>query len=225
MKNITISELITNRMKKLNLSKKEVVVRMGYSNITKGLRNLGNFLEGGFLAGDQYIRLAKALEVDESMVVKAMIETHEQEENRKKEQERKAFKPHICAMCELGIPSPIFIGIMTHHSRFVYFEESFLDLTYSDQLMLVQKSILRHFERFDGSISGFRNIIHYVLRRFYDEDEDEILLFDIKGNIIINPAKELKRYPGQPVGLFVNGRKIDHLFKLKNAYASEDKQL
>jgi len=43
MNNYPLSILIYNRIKELNLSKKQIVERMGYKNISKGLRRLNEY--------------------------------------------------------------------------------------------------------------------------------------------------------------------------------------
>ena len=205
-----LGHLITKRISQLQISKSMLVAQIGYTNINKGMRRLNSWINGEYLPDAMEEGLAKGLQIEYTVLKKAIEATLEYYKVEKEEYEIKErkiqqaiFRPHICAICEKSVPSPIIAGNMTHARRFVNFDSSFLELSENDKLAAVKKEIISHFLKNEGCIPAFGGITHYVLRRDYDEKFENILLFDICGIRIVNPETELRRYPGRPGGLFL----------------------
>jgi len=119
-------------------------------------------------------------------------------------------------MFENNVPSPIFIGTMVDHLKYVRLDKTFLPLDNSEQMVKTKKLIRQHYKQLEGKLSGFGKIIHYVLRTDFDENKEDILLFDIEGNLMIDPDKDLRRFQAIPAGITIGkGKRIDWMFKLK----------
>jgi hypothetical protein len=219
---MTVSELVLKRMEELDLTKEDIVRRMGYRKIEKGIAHLSAILNGSYLLQHQYAQITRALEVDKETVVQAMLETHRQEVLRETNTRRKAFRPHLCAMCDNRVPSPIFIGGMTYRFRFIYLEPYFMELPAEVQKAEAGKMIREHFAERNGYISGFGRILHYVLRMDFDEKPTDMLFFNTQGEQLLNTDNKLQCYPGEPMGLFNSkGRDIDFLLKLQEKRQGE----
>jgi hypothetical protein len=218
MEHYALAQLIASRRATLGLSKAGLVQRMGFSNPGRGINRVDSWMEARKLPLGMQDRLASALEIDRAALDLVLTETLRQlrleareRQRLQQAQERSEFLPHVCAMCERRTPSPIFIGIMTHGGRFAYFDRSFLQLSFVDQLTAAGTLIRDHYAHHERRIHGFGNILHYALRRDYDEAADELLLFDTAGTVLTNPAPDFERVPGRPGGLTVKGRRIDPL--------------
>jgi len=69
-----LCDLLRNALKDFSITRKDLVLRMGYRNTSKGLRRLDSWLQRLSLPNsvDQVSRLAKALEMDEEDVISAI---------------------------------------------------------------------------------------------------------------------------------------------------------
>ena len=196
-----ISQLIFGRLEELGKTKREMVAEMGYKNITKGLRRLTELIED-FKAPELFINeCAKSLQIEKQKLLDVIQDEIYIENEIVKSKERQEFKPHICAMFQKEVPSPIFAGNLTYHLRFVYFEKEIIELPLDEQLIIVKEKVLEHFKKNEGGIAAFGAIIHYIYQRDYDEIEKDIILLDIKGDRMTNPDKSLRRSYGRPTGI------------------------
>jgi hypothetical protein len=182
------------------MSKKDIVIKMGYKNVTKGLRRLQNVLNGGSKDEQFLVKLSQVL----SFPVEEIIKIRSDYEYRVA---KEVFRPHLLAVTSNHIPSPIFVGAMVAHQRFIYFEDDFLELEYIDQLARVSGHVIAHMVKQDGRIPAFGRIKYYILQRAYDEAKSDRLFFDTSGSLIDNPEPQDKSEPGT-ASLTVKGRNI-----------------
>jgi hypothetical protein len=122
---MTLTTLINERLAELGITKHELVVRLRYDNINKGLRRLQSVI-GGDLDGcaDILPKLAGALQTHPDAVLRAIQATREEqqrdrvraEEEREREWAR-AFTPHAIILTERTVPSPMVACAMTMGER------------------------------------------------------------------------------------------------------------
>ena len=206
--------LIKKRMRDLGINKSKFRILLGYKNMGKGINRINAWMSARKLPSGMEERIAKALQIDRSEIDKAIHETKLMLKRLALEEERKTFLPHICAMCARRVPSPIFAGLMTHNRRFYYFDKSFLELSYEEQLAKVKRAVKEHYRESEHFVTAFGSIEHYALKKHCEDEFDDILLFDTDGNLMENPSDDLQRYPGGPGALYVNNRRFNNLIKL-----------
>jgi hypothetical protein len=195
-----ITSYLKDKIIASGLSEKNIVSKMGYKNLAKGLRRLHDVLNGDienktFLSG---LSKVLAFPVDELVKIKSEYEYQLRKE---------AFRPHLFSETSRNIPQPIFVGAMCAHMRYIYLEEDFLELEYIDQLTRVSSHVTAHMLKYDGGIGGFGSIKYYILQKTFEEPKKDRLYFDTSGSLIANPAPEDKSEPGVAT-LTVKGRSI-----------------
>lgn len=207
-------DYLKDQLKEQQVSRKLFVARLktfGYKNVNKAYRFYDQMLKEQKMPNkEQVIVLSKLLGKDKGELFHWYNKEIEVQQKRKDEEMRKKFKPRVFAVCERYIPSPIFVGIMSHPLRFVKVPADILDMTVFDQLELIKEGIQLHFKKRKGEIPAFSTIKHYVYQRYCNEPLDKRLVFDTKGELIIyhNFAEKDLSYP-QDRGLSVKGRKIN----------------
>ena len=111
------------------------------------------------------------------------------------------------------MPTPIFVGNMTHALRIIKLPDAFIELDEDEKLKYVKKIIQKHFAENNGGIVAFGHIKHYCLREKYDYKIDDIQIFTTDGDVMTNPPDDIERLHGTPGGLYLKGgTRIDHLF-------------
>lgn len=131
-----IAVLISNRVKALSITRKQLVVRAGFSNFSKGLRRLEEVCDGDFSRAQTLLsNLANALSVDASEVDAAIVSTRNSKEREDEERYRAAFRPHAIIQCERNRPDPIWLAAILGVENLlkVSFEEGSSPVTYADQ--------------------------------------------------------------------------------------------
>lgn len=103
--------LIETRRRALGLSKSDLVRRLGYRNIDKGLRRLHLVCDGRFEHAEGLLRaLPDALELDPVVAEAAVAETLEQLQRARDAVWRATFVPHAAILTERTRPEPIFVA-------------------------------------------------------------------------------------------------------------------
>lgn len=216
-----IASLIADR-RPLGVSRAELVRRLGYRNIAKGLRRLDALCAGEFRLTKDLIRaLPAALDVSELVVESAVEELREAERRQAADQEaawRAGFTPHAIALTERTTPSPIFVAALTNATKFMRID---LDLT-ADPTSFVDQALLglhrtlaaRGWDGFPGFGRPTGVVVNYA--------PDHAVRFDLHGNAleVLPHAYRLGQAQifvgGRPIpsGLFpriITGQEIDDL--------------
>jgi len=114
IKNRPLVTLISKRCRDLNVKRTDIVKRMGYSNITKGLRRLEEFDRDRY---DNFsrmkLRLAPALEVSIEELDDAFQKTRRAIIAEDEAEYRKNFQPHLIWETAYKVPTPIFIAAIS----------------------------------------------------------------------------------------------------------------
>ncbi len=108
---LPIETLVRQRARELGLGPTELIRRAGYSNVSKGLRRLGELYQGNFdssrgLAG----KLPSALELSPDDVWKAVRQSRRQIAEAEEARWRSAFVPHATILTERARPHPLHIA-------------------------------------------------------------------------------------------------------------------
>src|SRR3984893_9075380 len=117
---LAIAALIQSRMTELGLSRSELVKRLGYKNLAKGIRRIDVLCDGDIEGTKQFLDvLPQALETSAENVKRALDQTvRELESAERQEAEarekiwRENFCPHAIILTERSVPSPIFVAAM-----------------------------------------------------------------------------------------------------------------
>ncbi len=196
-----IKKFVNDRIKELGISKNEVVRRTGYTNISKGLRRLEQFLSNTDTAGLVAPNLHKALEIPFSELEAKVIETRkiikeEYEESLRQRElaEREAYAPHLALFMEHAVPTQICICGFTggDRNRFVFFPKNFNELPTEEQEQLIHEKVNFAMNRFEqkGTVRFFGKIRWFVLSRYYDEPQEDRNVYDLEGNLIFDATYE-----------------------------------
>lgn len=156
---MTLKKFIENRMRELEIGRAELVRRMGYKNLSKGLKRLKALEDGDLEHADALLGpLATGLGV--TMEEAAQVITAEREAQRRaQEAERRAkFRPQALLRTELTRPSSITMAAMVGADRYLWidFPEGIGSESYLDHvLMNLPESVM-----FFGKVVGF--VINYT---------------------------------------------------------------
>ena len=177
---LPIRVLIETSKKALGLSTSDLVRRLGYRNIPKGLRRLEQVCTGDLKGRDDLIRaLPDALEVDRDVVEVAIRETEERLREVHQQAWRASFFPHAIILTERTIPSPIFVAAVIGIDRIlrIDFDLAAGRSSYVKQALNgIRARVIRWNRHADhtmalghyslpayGNVTGF--MIHYALQR------------------------------------------------------------
>ena len=106
-----LPDLIARRCEELGLTRMQLLRRMGYANVTKGLRRLTAIEQGDLRCADQFHGpLAMALEIPPEVVEDAFAATRAALDAAAEAGYREAFQPHGVILTERSVPSPIFVA-------------------------------------------------------------------------------------------------------------------
>ena len=203
-----ITILVCTRMKELNLARKDMPSRLGYTNISKGMRKLEQFLEAA--EPHQLIeeQLPSALELPEEIVREAIEKTRRLIKEAEEAARRAAFRPHLYVVTERDIPSQICICGMVggHRYKIVKLPEDFNELPPERQDLLIRTGNNESIQRENGSMNFFGKILYYVLLRDYDEEVEDRLVYDTTGTEIMDPGEIRQRAPKNPPMLMLSLR-------------------
>ncbi len=192
MNKLTLSKLISDSLKELSISGREMMQRAGYLNLSHGSRILDHVLKGGYLKGGQFDMFAKGLDIEADMLKSAQEETIRRdllvaaERIRIRQQwERENFTPFL---------EPVYrsTGFRIHFSCWpLYYSDTtipldqlFMSLSPGEKLIRVRQAIGENHETISRKVALARTITEYILHRDYDENDQERLHFDTQGELI-----------------------------------------
>lgn len=113
-----VADLVRRRMADLELDRRALVARMGYSNAGKGYRRADAVLAGDVTTALKIRdRLGAALEIAPDEIDAAAAEERRRWLEAVEAAYRQSFRPHAIAMMERQVPSPIFVAALTGAER------------------------------------------------------------------------------------------------------------
>ena len=157
-----IGSLIRDRLRGLDLRPGDLMRRLNYKNIAKGLRRLDKLLAGDLdKTRDLIHALPAALDVPPEVVDHAIEETRRQiakaQEAARHAREaawRAAFRPHAIILTERTIPQPIFVAAIIGAQRLlrVDFDLALAPGSYANQALAGVRRKLAEFRSESGQI-------------------------------------------------------------------------
>jgi hypothetical protein len=185
-----IGRLVLGRAAELGLSRSELVVRLGYRNISRGHRSLANTLLTGRSGPFLLANLAAALEVEQSIVDEALAATSRQHAPealvKRRADERAyyaAFRQHLRYETERSIPQPKFVAglVALQRLRIVNVDHRvwYKGPEHRDRLELT--AVQGHYREQEGCIPGFGRITSYALVLAPGVFCDLAISYDIRG--------------------------------------------
>ena len=160
-------------MKNFGIERKELALRMGYTNIGKGCRRIDELCSGDLqLARNLRLALAQGLGVDVKIIEESIRFTHEQNLAKKEADYRKNFKPHAVILTEKQRPSSITMYALTGGSNrlLIPFPENSEPKTYA----VAARDNLPETVPYMGRTTGY--VINYT--------PDFALRFDSRGKLL-----------------------------------------
>jgi hypothetical protein len=196
---LPIVALVQSRREELAISRAELVRRMGYKNVSKGLRRLDQLYEGRIERWRQHTKpLADALNVASDVVARAMSETETQIRAANEAERRASFRPHGIILCEHRPNSFLMAAIAGADRRLqINFDPSAHVITYAQEAKAETSRrkddfLLNHFY---GCPTGF--VVNYT--------PDYALRFQLDGSPFAAFERALE--PGQ-VSISIGGRPL-----------------
>lgn len=214
-----IGELICETMKRKNISKSELVKRIGYENTGKGVRKLDELVQNGIAHEFILFNLAKALDIPETEIKEAIILTYEEQKKEIEDYERSVFKPHLVIQTKSQMPSSItfcvFTGGFSVH-RTIRLPEDFPGQEHEKQLDIIKNIIKEHYTRKNGESHFFGKILGYILCKDFDEAPENRLTFDANGAVSNDVPKGFVKPEREKEGIFVKGRRLPFYIPFEN---------
>ena len=152
---MSLGQLIHQRMQELGIGRAELARRMGYANIAKGCRRIDQICGGHLdMAGNLRMALSAGLRVDIEVIDKAIESTRAVQVVAEDKAYRESFKPHAVLLTEHKIPTQITICAMTGGSRhrIIPFKEGSSPKTYAAQAREALPNVVPFFGRPTGYV-------------------------------------------------------------------------
>ena len=192
---MTLDQLIHQRMQELGIGRAELARRMGYANIAKGCRRIDQIC-GGHLGMVEKLRMALSagLALDAEVIDSAIENTRAEQVAAEDKVYRESFKPHAVILTKQRVPSQITLYAMTGgvRHRIIRFKEGSSPKTYAAQA----QEGLPNFVPFFGPPTGY--VVNY--------NPDFALRFNKEGRLIERFDRAFR--VGQSA-VIVGGKKID----------------
>ena len=152
---LSLDQLIHQRMQELGIGRAELARRMGKANIAKGCRRIDEICGGHVeMAKSLRVELSKGLEVEVGMIDKAIEVTRAQQIAAEDRAYRESFKPHAVILTKQQVPSQITLNAMTGGSRhrIIPFKEGSSPKTYAAQAREALPNVVPFFGRPTGYV-------------------------------------------------------------------------
>jgi len=233
-----LGDLIEKKAREQGLTRKAIVVRLGYKNHQKGYLRFDQCINDGQFTEDFLERLQRVLNFDQVELDDAIKRTiailrrraKELAEIDRREAEKLAaeieargranFQPHLWVVPERSVPSSIFVVAWTgpDFSRRVDLPDGIETLSEQQQCDLIRSAARRHFREKQGCAGPFGKILGYVYRPTFDEGwnltHDGEVLDRAAGRIIVGRCE--LRIKGRTIPNTLFKRRTPRGFKLRS---------
>lgn len=201
-----IAKLVSETMKKKDVSRIGLVQMLGYRNTNKGLRRIDALLQSGSGNKELLAKIAEALGIEREKMTKALTETHELIRQQREAYERNRFKPHIYVQHSLSRPRSItIVGCLgVGRFKFISVPLEIIALPLQQQIEPISALIKQHYREKEGKCPMFGEIIGYIYRHSFDEG----MGFSAQGELI---NANLKRQDGEwspQTTLVIGGKQV-----------------
>jgi hypothetical protein len=197
---LSLGTFICEQMKSQRINKSELVSRLGYANINKGLRALDKCVREGVPHPFVVQNLHKALNVEPSIVEEFVRKTKKERLDHQEAIERKNFRPHLWIITERRIPTQITIAILTGMTeKRIKLPPDITALAFDSQLEIAKSVVREHYAVHGGSWRFFGKIVGY----YYFHHFRENVRLDVDGNV---EKRETTSFQ-EPEGYLIIGNK------------------
>jgi hypothetical protein len=171
----------------LGISKRMLVQRLGFQNVSKGLRRLTVCIQQGACTHPLLKNLATALEVEQVVIDEAIRQTTTQVAEQQRQEAvrceikaRQRFQPYIYVQSESHRPSFITgAAVMGMKMKYLEVPNMIAALPLEEQLPHIQALIRWHYHETGGDCVLFGRITGFVYRWSFDES----VAFAINGTV------------------------------------------
>lgn len=135
-RNMSLNQLINQRMIDLDITCSELVQNMGYSNMGKGCRRIDQLRAGDVgMAKNLRLMLAQGLAVNVEIIDQVIAFTLKEQVAAEDAAYRKVFQPHAIILTDRIVPSPVFVYATVGGSNLliINFQEDSSPQTYAEQ--------------------------------------------------------------------------------------------
>jgi hypothetical protein len=199
---LPIEALIEKRLAEMGLRRSQLVSRLGYRNVGRGLHSLSELCAGDL---DRHFALIEKLpdalqlsrEVIESAVAGSRKEIEERGRQRREADEsnwREQFRPHAVIIPERRVPSPIFVAALIGVDKLLVIP---LDASRPRSSFISQA-----LRKLPDAIPAFGRLVEVVI----NYAPDRAMRFDLQGR-----ALELLPQRVLPARASVNGRQFPRM--------------
>ncbi|PWC83377.1 hypothetical protein [Azospirillum sp. TSO5] len=194
-----VGQLILAEMNRQGLSRADFARRLGYTNITKGLRRVDLLLD----TGEEPMlipKLASGLGIDQAVVDQAVAATQEElalararAARQREKRDRATFHQYVLVETDRRVPDPIFVAVMAYDAlKRIDLPDEVAQSTLNERIAWASRSVSAHHQRCHGHVTAFGAVTGYALRHTYDRT----ILFDINGCVTNHFAPR----PEEPCG-------------------------
>jgi hypothetical protein len=195
-----LGRFIIEEMKMRGIKRSELVFRLGYANINKGLRALDLCIKQGDPHPFVVQNLHTALSVDHSVIAKVLEITEQQRLDEQEARARKYFRPHLWIITERERPTSITMALFSGMTeKRVGLPPDINALPFEDQLEIAELVVLKHYAEHKGNWHFFGKIVGYYFFHSFREN----VRYDIDGNV---EKKETTPFE-EPEGYLIIGNK------------------
>jgi hypothetical protein len=212
---LAIGSLISDRLRVLDLRRGDLMRRVNYKNVAKGLRRLDKLLAGDLdKARDLIHALPAALDVPPEVVEHAIEETrrqvteaHEAARHALGAAWRAAFRPHAIILTEKIVPQPIFVAAIIGAERLLRIDfDLALGLgSYANQALTGVRRKLAEFRGESGKIPDTLPAFGRPVGVIVNYTPDRAVRFDLDGKPLVifprahRPADAYLALCGRPI--------------------------
>ena len=162
-----MANLINARMAGLSITRTDLVKRMVFANLDKGLRRLNGYLDTGQEDSHLLQALPNVLCLNTAQVEAAAVATRQQIAEAENAAARESFRPHILALTK-GVRFPFFIQAVAWHQKVMRLPNEIARLSPSKQVRQVAGIVRQHFREHQGSLGTWGLITGYRLQITFD---------------------------------------------------------
>jgi len=175
--------VIRGELLNLGITKKQLVGKLGYSNVNKGIRKLNHFIETGEYKNKEFVEnLMEILRVSPTVLKNATDSVKQKLLEERERLEEENFKPHIEVKFD-SVPRPILILGLCSKLWKIKIQDYIKDFGYEEELEEVVKIYKEHHKRYNGHFLGHATCAKFVGFRFF-RSYGESFLFDVDGRVL-----------------------------------------
>jgi hypothetical protein len=150
---VTLHQIVTDRIKEKGITRHNLILQMGYSNVSKGIRKLDAFTYSLKPPGDDFInRLLTVLEIDCPTFIEGYQVTHEEIIQKLKY----TFKPSIRININF-IPTPWFTAQLVYRQCEIKVPSNIQELPFDQEIKSINELFKNKLDDlpFKKRLSGF----------------------------------------------------------------------